>query len=146
MNDPKLVWPWYSLTVPSSGKERTLWLCSCSPLPFLHLYRCISNLPNFHVTQMSHPLVRMPFLIHQLRNSLFPLSSQRVHLHSCKALISRPNDGYWCVCLTSVCPPVPRAHSSLLHSVLKISRPSKDSRPPCPFVQDCLSDFGTKQV
>lgn len=56
------------------------------------LYCCISSPPTPRRGTNVISSSRKPFLILQLRNSLFSLSSQNLHLHSHKALISRPRD------------------------------------------------------
>lgn len=97
------------------------------PLP-VPLNCCLSNpsTPRHGTNVISSS--RKAFLILQLRNSLFPLSSQSPHLRSHKALIFRPSD--------SLLACVPSSAQGLKHRMLRISWPSKDSQFPCPFVQD----------
>lgn len=88
----------YSPTMPSSGKKRTLWHCPCSLLPFWNLgtAACLSP-SSLDAAQLSCPLAGS---LSWFTNSeiLFPLFSQRPHLHSHRAFISRPTDGHWRVC------------------------------------------------
>ena len=93
--DHNLAWLQYLLAVPSSGKERNVALLMLSRSLPTPLSCCMSKLPILCHGSIAHPPVGSfssysfePFL--QLKISLFPLSFQRPHLHSYKALIFFP--------------------------------------------------------